>query len=125
MPSTPSDEVLSLQGAQHLALSGSLKNITRWITRRFISALWRVVHRHHKPDFHKIKFIRAVRLCKTPALGGHKFMCLDCGHEVYIYHSCGHSQCPLCQSIKRQQWQERLGVKLLAVPYTHGIYNTT
>ena len=29
---------------------------------------------------------------------------------------------PLCQSIKRAQWQDRLGGKLLAVPYTHTVF---
>jgi hypothetical protein len=28
----------------------------------------------------------------------------------------------LCQSIKRAQWQDRLGAKLLAVPYTHTVF---
>jgi hypothetical protein len=28
----------------------------------------------------------------------------------------------LCQSIKRAQWQDRLGGKLLAVPYTHTVF---
>lgn len=76
----------------------------------------------YKPDLHKIKFIRSVRLCKTPALGGQQYECKDCGHKLYIYHSCGHAQCPLCQSIKREQWQERLGSKLLKVPYTHTVF---
>ncbi len=71
---------------------------------------------------HWIKFIRAVRVCKTPALGGHKHRCKSCGHERFIYHSCGHSQCPLCQSIKRAQWQDRLRNKLLKVPYTHTVF---
>jgi len=28
----------------------------------------------------------------------------------------------MCQSIKREQWQERLGSKLLKVPYTHTVF---
>lgn len=39
-----------------------------------------------------------------------------------MYHSCGHSQCPLCQSIKRAQWQDRLSARLLNVPYIHGVF---
>ena len=55
-------------------------------------------------------------------MGGHKYLCPACGSEIYIYHSCGHSQCPLCQSIKREQWQDTLGNRLLAVPYTHTVF---
>ena len=39
-----------------------------------------------------------------------------------IYHSCGHSQCSICQSIKRAQWQDRLRKKLFAVPYIHTVF---
>ncbi len=49
-------------------------------------------------------------------------MCKRCGDELFIYHSCGHAQCPLCQSIKRAQWQDKLGNRLLAVPYTHTVF---
>lgn len=70
----------------------------------------------------KIKLIRAIRLCKTPALGGHVITCKDCGHKHYVYHSCGHSQCMICQSIKREQWVDKLKNKLLRLPYVHTIF---
>ncbi|MDH3796650.1 MAG: transposase, partial [Flavobacteriaceae bacterium] len=78
--------------------------------------------RIYHPSSHKIKLIRAIRVCKTPYLGGQTIKCKDCGKELKVYHSCGHSQCPLCQSIKRAQWQEKLGDKLLAVPYVHTVF---
>lgn len=37
----------------------------------------------------------------------------------YQYFSCGNSQCPQCQGIKRLQWQDRLAVRMLNVPYVH------
>jgi hypothetical protein len=39
-----------------------------------------------------------------------------------MYHSCGHSQCPLCQGIKRALWQDKLNGPLLRVPYVHGVF---
>lgn len=78
--------------------------------------------RKYGPNAYQIKWIRAVRLCRTPAMGGHRITCNSCGSTHYIYHSCGHSQCPLCQSIKRAQWQDRLSARLLRVPYVHGIF---
>lgn len=76
----------------------------------------------YRPNAYQIKWIRAVRLCKTPAMGGQQISCNKCGSKHYMYHSCGHSQCPLCQSIKRAQWQDKLGSRLLKVPYIHGVF---
>lgn len=76
----------------------------------------------YQPNAYQIKWIRAVRLCKTPALGGQQMTCNKCGNTHYMYHSCGHSQCPLCQSIKRAQWQDKLSARLLKVPYVHGVF---
>ena len=78
--------------------------------------------RIYKPDTHKIKLIRAIRLCKTPAMGARVISCLSCGHKKVIYLSCGHSQCPLCQFHKRQLWQNKLSNKLLKVPYVHTVF---
>ncbi len=78
--------------------------------------------RNYNPNIQQIKLIRAIRICKTPALGGKMLKCKHCGKEMYIYHSCGHSQCPICQSIKRAQWQDRLGNRLLHVPYVHTVF---
>jgi hypothetical protein len=66
-----------------------------------------------------IKLIRAVRVCRTPALGGKRLTCRACGHEWYRYFSCGHSHCPICQGNKRQAWYERIDAGLLEVPYLH------
>ena len=75
-----------------------------------------------KPPIQHIKFIRSVRVCKSPALGGRAIVCNACGHHHKIYLSCGNSQCPLCQSIKRLQWQDRLANKMFNVPYSHIIF---
>lgn len=76
----------------------------------------------YKPSIQQIKLIRAIRICKTAALGGHSFICKDCGHKHYSYNSCGHSHCMLCQSIKREQWLDKLRNTLLAVPYVHCVF---
>ena len=78
--------------------------------------------RVYKPNMYQIKLIRAIRVCKTPVLGGRMLKCKECGKELYIYHSCGHSQCPICQNIKRAQWQDRLKNRLLQVPYVHAVF---
>ena len=56
----------------------------------------------YRPDLQTIKLIRSIRLCRTPALGGHKMICQGCGDVRFQYHSCGNNQCPQCQGIKRR-----------------------
>jgi len=75
--------------------------------------------RAYKPDLQKIKYLRSLRICKTPMLGGKAIKCKDCKHIHYLYFSCGNSRCMICQSIKREQWLDKLQSKLLAVPYVH------
>lgn len=62
----------------------------------------------YKPHQRAIAFIRSVRLCRTPGLGRIVYTCKGCGEQVTIYKSCGNSQCPVCQSIKREQWADAL-----------------
>ena len=71
------------------------------------------------PPYQHIKLIRSIRMCKTPQLGGKEYTCKHCGVKKYVFFSCGNSQCPKCQGIKRLQWQDKLGAKMLKTPYQH------
>ena len=75
--------------------------------------------RAYRPCRRTIKLIRAIRVCRTPALGGQRITCQGCGHTRYQYHSCGHSHCPQCHGLKRLRWQDRLRRRMLPVPYCH------
>lgn len=75
--------------------------------------------RIYHPPLDHIKFIRAVRLCKSPGLGGRIMECKKCHHLHYIYFSCGHARCPCCQAVKREQWLDKTMNLLLDVPYVH------
>ena len=63
-----------------------------------------------------------MRVCKTPFLGGKRIVCQTCNHSHYIYFSCDHSHCPICQSIRREPWIDKLRRDLYAVPYVHVIF---
>ncbi len=76
----------------------------------------------YEPALNKIKLIRAMRVCKTPALGGRNIKCTKCQNDHYTYFSCGHSHCPICQSIKREQWVDKIRSELYAVPYVHIVF---
>ncbi len=76
----------------------------------------------YKPYRKQIQVLRSIRKCRTPILGGRVIHCNDCGHDHYIYHSCGHSHCPLCQSVKREQWVDKLRKILFDVPHIHMVF---
>ncbi len=69
-----------------------------------------------------IKLIRSIRICKTPQLGAIVYTCKKCNKKHYVYKSCGNSQCMLCQSIKREQWVDKLKTRMLQVPYVHMVF---
>lgn len=107
LPDTSSDR----QDTDHLPQQNFIGQIARDHGEEYI--------RIYKPKLHYIMYIRALRICKTPALGGRILECNQCGKAHYIYFSCGHSRCSICQSIKREQWMDKVGKELLSVPYVH------
>ena len=68
------------------------------------------------------KTLRAIRQCRTQALGGHIDVCTDCGTLHISYNSCRNRHCPTCQGHKKQQWIEARSSELLPVPYFHVVF---
>lgn len=52
-------------------------------------------------------------LCRTPALGTHRYRCPACEVEATVYNSCGCSQCPRCAGTKRAAWKDSTSKLLL------------
>jgi hypothetical protein len=63
------------------------------------------------------KVMRAIERCRTAELGGHVYVCEECGETQYQYHSCRDRHCPKCQNDKVQQWLERQQDLLFPVRY--------
>jgi Putative transposase/Transposase zinc-binding domain len=70
----------------------------------------------------QIRTLRAVKDCRTLALGGHVDACDSCGHIQISYNSCRNRHCPKCQGHRRQQWIEARESELLPVPYFHVVF---
>src|ERR1039457_753234 len=71
------------------------------------------------------KAFRAVRDCRTAALGGHVEyveQCDTCGHRVISYNSCRNRPCPKCQAMARAAWLVQREGELLPVPYFHVVF---
>jgi len=70
----------------------------------------------------QLKVLRAIRDCRTAALGGHLDRCSRCGHQAISYNSCRNRHCPKCQTNAREQWLAKRSEDLLDVPYFHVVF---
>lgn len=70
----------------------------------------------------QVRTLRAIKDCRTMALGGHVDECDGCGHVKISYNSCRNRHCPKCQGHKKVQWVEARTSELLPVPYFHVVF---
>jgi len=66
--------------------------------------------------------LRALLACRTPALGGHRYRCQECGQTHFVPHSCRNRHCPLCQGKAAREWLDQQQRALLPVPYFHVVF---
>ena len=66
--------------------------------------------------------LRAIERCRTPALGGTREVCADCGSERSIWRSCRNRHCPKCQTLAKERWLEARVAELLPVDYVHVVF---
>jgi len=67
--------------------------------------------------------LQSILLCRTEAMGGHRFRCTHCRHEHFAWHSCNHRLCPRCGAADTAAWvskklEERLPVDHYLVTFT-------
>lgn len=68
------------------------------------------------------KILNVLAACRTPALGGHRYRCSQCGQEHFVPHACGNRHCPQCQGAQALDWLERQESALLPIPYFHVVF---
>jgi hypothetical protein len=68
------------------------------------------------------KAFEDIRRCRTSALGGHNFLCDNCGHLRPEYNSCRNRHCPKCQFVKKAQWVDKLAANLPPVKHFHIVF---
>jgi hypothetical protein len=67
--------------------------------------------------------MRAIRRCRTAALGGHRDRCSGCGQDLGLsYNSCRNRHCPKCQGQARHQWIARRTGDLVPLGYFHVVF---
>ena len=50
---------------------------------------------------HQLRILRAIKECRTAALGGHVDACTACGVVKISYNSCRNRHCSKCQGHQR------------------------
>lgn len=68
------------------------------------------------------KILHLLAACRTPALGGHRYRCEQCGQEHFVANTCGNRHCPSCQAAQAFEWLERQRTALLPIPYFHVVF---
>jgi len=63
--------------------------------------------------------LEAISQCRTPALGGHRYQCPECGFQHFVYHACRNRHCPQCQKLDQQKWLQARLKELLPIKYFH------
>ena len=70
----------------------------------------------------QLKVLRAVKHCRTAALGGHLDQCSRCGYRAISFYSCRNRHCPKCQTNARNNWLAARSDELLGVTYSHVVF---
>ena len=75
-----------------------------------------------KYSSHILRTLRALRDCRTSALGGHIDACDGCGTVKISYNSCRNRHCPQCQGFEKELWILGREEDLLPVTYFHLVF---
>lgn len=76
----------------------------------------------YHPNTYQQRVLHALSVCRTHALGGHKYTCNCCGLEKTLYNSCRNRHCPKCQSLHQAIWIDDLVQATLRVKHYHLIF---
>ena len=66
--------------------------------------------------------LRAIAVCRTAVLGGHRETCDQCGTVRLAYNSCRNRHCPKCQTLVKERWLAARCAELLPIPYFHVVF---
>jgi hypothetical protein len=76
----------------------------------------------HRLSRNVLRVMRAIEVCRTALLGGHKDQCDHCGHLEISYNSCRNRHCPKCQTLQKERWIEARNEDLLPIAYFHVVF---
>jgi len=66
--------------------------------------------------------LAAIARCRTPALGGHVEVCVECGHRRTVYRSCRNRHCPKCSTLAKERWLQARLSEVVPAGYVHVVF---
>ena len=78
--------------------------------------------RNHALSEVQRKALRDIGACRTSVLGGRVDVCVACGDQKPVFHSCRNRHCPGCQSLSQARWMEGRMARLLPTDYFHVVF---
>lgn len=91
-----------------------LANVIRSFGQSFIE--------QHQPNSYQKRVLNAISLCRTAALGGHQYVCDNCGLLQISYNSCRNRHCPKCQGSNQALWVDELLQRAYPVKHYHLVF---
>jgi hypothetical protein len=76
----------------------------------------------HTLPIRHLRAMRAIEICRTSELGGHKYKCDSCGSIQVSYNSCRNRHCPKCQCLDKHRWLEDRKKEVLPTYYFHAVF---
>jgi hypothetical protein len=76
----------------------------------------------HRISADQGKVLRAIKNCRTSALGGRRDRCDQCGKERIRWNSCRNRHCPQCQYASSRTWLDARLDEVLPVGYFHVVF---
>lgn len=87
---------------------------------QIIDGQWNMITKHL--NSYQIRTLNAIRLCRTPAMGGHLYVCDTCKAKHYRYNSCRNRHCSQCQHTQKELWIQRMEQRVLPCRYYHLVF---
>lgn len=84
------------------------------------SEAYRAAHPRLTPEQRRL--LHDMMVCRTAVLGGHVYVCDQCGHELPVYNSCRNRNCPNCQALEQARWLEARKARVLPVGHHHVVF---
>lgn len=78
--------------------------------------------KNHKLPLRHLRTMRAIEICRTAELGGHKYKCDKCGRLEISYNSCRNRHCPKCLNLEKERWVDGRKKDVLPTHYFHKVF---
>jgi hypothetical protein len=83
---------------------------------------WAEYKKKYHVGEHEQRVIRHIRECRTEDMGARVQECDNCDYTLTLFNSCRDRNCPLCQSMKKEQWILNRKAEVLPFQYFHVVF---